>query len=532
MRGWIFSRPPKAALLRAFSDMGEGMAVLRRGRLVDANPAFAALAGRSRAELLALGSALKAVAPEEREMVAGRLGRGRLAAPGAARFPSVLLTADGRRVAVEMAVWRPAPDARWEVMAVRDVSSERRAASRRVLTATVPRVLGDALTFDTAAPRLLRIIGESMEMRGGEVWLLEPGGRAMSRRATWWEPDFDTAPEPILRDLEGAAAGLPARIWAAAAPVILPDLAGDPTWLDPAVARPPGLGAAIGVPIFIEDRVVGVIDLFSAGPLAVEPALVEALGDIGRQVGRFLERRRAERNLEQTVARLTELAASDSLTGLRNRREFDRLLATVPRQRFAVFAIDVDNLKQINDSHGHEEGDRMLRSVGRALAACVRGWDVVARTGGDEFASLMVDVDAAEAASAAERMRQAVRNIPVTTGAARISVGWSVGTAGADPREVARLADVHLYEAKRAGRDRVSGGTVDGRGGLGGGPDWEIRSRGAPSGEGTGAVNPSPVPSPEEKQMRAIAVRSTPVRPTPGEVRIRGRRSPAHPALP
>ena len=152
---------------------------------------------------------------------------------------------------------------------------------------------------------------------------------------------------------------------------------------------------------------------------------------------------------------------------MRNRREFDRLLATVPRQRFAVFAIDVDNLKHVNDHFGHEAGDTMLRGVGRALATCVRGWDVVARVGGDEFAALMVDVDPAQAAIAAERMRATVSGTSLFRGTPRISVGWAVGTAGTDPREVARLADAHLYEAKRGGRDRVSGGSLrrPGRGG-------------------------------------------------------------------
>jgi diguanylate cyclase (GGDEF)-like protein/PAS domain S-box-containing protein len=524
--GRDFRRLPNAALLSAVSDLGEGMVALRRGRPVDVNPAFTALTGHSRGELLGLPSLLQLTPPEERATVAAQLGRRDSVAPGGQRFASHLLTRDGRRVAVEMAVWTPPGHRHAQVVMVRDITAQQRAARRQALQAKVPRVLGEAETFDAAASRLLQVIGDSLGMRGGEIWLsVGPEGMAMDRRATWWEPEFDDGePAPVRRVLSHTAGGLPERVWSAAAPVLLPDLAGDRAVLDPAVPRPAGLAAAAGFPIFIDDRVVGVLDFFSSGMLAVDPAVVEVMGDVGRQIGRFLERRHTAMTLEQTVARLTEVAASDALTGLRNRREFDRLLATVARQRFAIFAIDVDNLKQINDQYGHEAGDVMLRSVGRALAACVRGWDVVARIGGDEFGALMVDLDPAGADLAAERMRRTVQAMTVLRGQPRISVGWAVGTAGRDPREVARLADAHLYEAKRAGRDRVSGGTFDGRGGLAAGSDGEVRSRwpsemGAAPGA-AGSANPGPPPP--HDWHRAV----------PGELRIQGRRSSVHPTLP
>jgi diguanylate cyclase (GGDEF)-like protein len=339
-------------------------------------------------------------------------------------------------------------------------------------------VLSDAASFDDAAARLLELVGRSLGMCGGEVWVLVgTSGQTMTRRATWWDPGFEAREQgPARRDLTHGGRELPDRVWSAAAPVIVPDLARDPGLLDPGVARPAGLAGAIGFPILRDDRVIGVIDFFSSGRLSIEAGVVEAMGDIGRQIGHFLERRHTELSLEETVVHLTEVAASDPLTGLRNRREFDRLLATLPRQRFAVFAVDVDNLKNVNDHFGHAAGDTMLRAVGRALATCVRGWDVVARIGGDEFGALMVDVEPAQAAMAAERMRAAVSGISLSCGTPHISVGWAVGTAGTDPREVARLADTHLYEAKRGGRDRVAGGAFVGRGGVEIGPEWAVRS--------------------------------------------------------
>lgn len=545
--GWIFRRLPTADLLRAVSVLGEGAAALRRGRLVEVNPALSAITAYSRAELLALPSLLLLAPPEERETLAARMARRDSAAAANERFETHLLTRDGRRLAVEMAIWSPSRDHRRQLVLVRDISARRRAATRAVIQSAVPRVLSDAASFDAAAARLLELVGRSLGMSGGEVWVLVgTSGQTMTRRATWWDPDFDAGElGPARRDLSHSARGLPDRVWAAAAPVIVADLSRDPGVLDPGVARPAGLAGAIGFPIPIDDRVIGVIGFFSSGRLSVDPGVVEAMGDIGRQIGHFLQRRSTELSLEETVVHLTEVAASNSLTGLRNRREFDRLLATVPRQRFAVFAIDVDNLKHVNDHFGHEAGDTMLRGVGRALATCVRGWDVVARVGGDEFAALMVDVDPAQAAIAAERMRATVSGTSLFRGTPRISVGWAVGTAGTDPREVARLADAHLYEAKRGGRDRISGGAFVGRGGVDTGPEWAVRSGWPPEPGRPGAVdgsralaNPAsdeggPATETGNGSANGAAAPGPPAGdPRLGEMPVRGRRYPAHPARP
>jgi diguanylate cyclase (GGDEF)-like protein/PAS domain S-box-containing protein len=170
------------------------------------------------------------------------------------------------------------------------------------------------------------------------------------------------------------------------------------------------------------------------------------------------ERRRVEVANTTATEQLEELAATDPLTGLRNRRDFDRVLRTIPRERFSVLAIDVDNLKRVNDEFGHHAGDVLLRSIATTLAVMVRGWDTLARLGGDEFAVLLPGAGPEEAARIAERMRIAVHGVP--SGTARISVGWSSGQAGSDPRTVWSTSDRHLYEAKRAGRDRVAGGEV------------------------------------------------------------------------
>jgi len=178
-------------------------------------------------------------------------------------------------------------------------------------------------------------------------------------------------------------------------------------------------------------------------------------------MGRFLERVLADDAIHESVQELSELASTDSLTGLKNRREFDRALRTIPREPFAILSVDVDCLKDINDAHGHAAGDALLRLVGNTLGLLVRGWDVMARVGGDEFAALLPGVGVFGAALVAERMRVAMHALVLPTGPVRITAGWSAAPGGADPVSVWHRADESLYKAKHAGRDLVMGSSYE-----------------------------------------------------------------------
>ncbi|MBG0563831.1 GGDEF domain-containing protein [Actinoplanes aureus] len=159
----------------------------------------------------------------------------------------------------------------------------------------------------------------------------------------------------------------------------------------------------------------------------------------------------ALRQQHEQMARAVEL---DPLTGVANRRAFDRALAEAATgsQRIAVLIIDTDGFKQINDTYGHAAGDSALRAIAAALAAQVDGRGLLARLGGDEFAVLLDDTCAAEAAAVAVRMVHAVRDIPDCP--ATLSIGVADGLATALPDAVAR-ADEAMYEIKRAGGDGV-----------------------------------------------------------------------------
>ena len=171
---------------------------------------------------------------------------------------------------------------------------------------------------------------------------------------------------------------------------------------------------------------------------------------------------------------MNRLAGTDDLTGLHNLRSFEsKLLAAVRRAQVqrtlvAMLVIDVDNLKTINDVHGHLAGAEAVREVGLIIAGTSVGSAVACRYGGDEFAILMSDSDARWSLVAAERLRNAVENhAPVLAGrefpqgTLTISVGIAdyVPDGARDPQlvgeELFRCADHALYQAKREGRNRV-----------------------------------------------------------------------------
>jgi diguanylate cyclase (GGDEF)-like protein len=158
-------------------------------------------------------------------------------------------------------------------------------------------------------------------------------------------------------------------------------------------------------------------------------------------------------------------ARTDELTGLANRRAFNEALgraaAARPADRgLAVLVVDLDGFKEVNDSLGHHYGDELLRLVAPRLRQAVRSDDVVARTGGDEFAVLLPGADAARAAQVAERLRGGFRR-PFRLGPRPRAISASVGIAvapedGAEPVELLQHADLAMYEAKtgRTGQAR------------------------------------------------------------------------------
>ncbi|AGZ43890.1 GGDEF domain-containing protein [Actinoplanes friuliensis] len=159
----------------------------------------------------------------------------------------------------------------------------------------------------------------------------------------------------------------------------------------------------------------------------------------------------------ELVRRLDHSATHDALTQLPNRvlfhRRLEAALASPSTAPVVVALLDLDGFKQVNDTLGHDAGDRLLIVVARRLGACVREGDTVARLGGDEFVVVMGDAGAEVAEDVARRMLDALAE-PVLLGDAEVPIGASIGLAaghsGADAGELLRRADIAMYAAKAA----------------------------------------------------------------------------------
>jgi diguanylate cyclase (GGDEF)-like protein len=180
--------------------------------------------------------------------------------------------------------------------------------------------------------------------------------------------------------------------------------------------------------------------------------LLMALVFLGRLVG---YRRRVERAREEELARLAEAALTDSLTGLGNHRAFHENVERELRRRarsgssFSVVMLDLDGLKQVNDSLGHQAGDERIRAVADCLRATMAAADTGYRTGGDELMVLLPDESAWTAYTCAQRLQREASQHP--TGVS-FTCGIAETTNAEDADALIRNADLALYDAKRSGR--------------------------------------------------------------------------------
>ncbi len=171
---------------------------------------------------------------------------------------------------------------------------------------------------------------------------------------------------------------------------------------------------------------------------------------------------RREEALAAANLQLEMLATTDSLTGLANRRVFETRaaiefsVARRGRRPLSVLMMDIDNFKWRNDTYGHAAGDAALAALGQILRDCVRMGDVAARLGGEEFGFLLPDTGPAGAMELAHRVQVLLAELPGAPAALTISVGIaSLSETTEDWERLLSRADAAMYEAKRAGKNRV-----------------------------------------------------------------------------
>jgi diguanylate cyclase (GGDEF)-like protein len=221
------------------------------------------------------------------------------------------------------------------------------------------------------------------------------------------------------------------------------------------------------------DYIVKVGDYLQAIPLVVEKSLVAARmrkenellrSDLENALGELQKKNVA---LESSLKKVEEVAATDPLTGLYNRRHFGKVLSQLfsEAQRYdkdlSCVMIDLDGYKSVNDTCGHQVGDRLLVVASRAITANLRLMDVAARYGGDEFILLVPRAGGSEAAGIAERIRHDFRKSSALILRRNEGLTMSFGIASLQTdfpgtsEQLVAAADAALYQAKQTGRDRI-----------------------------------------------------------------------------
>ncbi|HTN15201.1 MAG TPA: sensor domain-containing diguanylate cyclase [Sphingomonadaceae bacterium] len=209
------------------------------------------------------------------------------------------------------------------------------------------------------------------------------------------------------------------------------------------------------------DRLVKGAALFADGDRQhrIEIALPSELHRVAEEFNDMIGR------IHESEEALSRLAHHDTLTGLGNRRSFDEAFREVQDrekrhgEQAALLAIDIDHFKRINDQFGHGVGDEVLRAISGIMRRNVRPADKVFRIGGEEFVALLPAAGSNQAREVADRLREAIFSTPVPADEGTINVSVSIGVAttaqAREQDELMKLADLALYEAKRAGRNRV-----------------------------------------------------------------------------
>lgn len=317
-----------------------------------------------------------------------------------------------------------------------------------------------ALGFDDAAPgrhtrgRIALIAPRREDAMG---WKTALAGRidaelpVMTRAEALVLPEAGTAPDifVIAADLDAPGGGLR----------LLSDLRSRAATRHAAIV--------IVVPDGARDLAVMALDL-GANDLVSAPLDME---ELALRLDTQLQRKRQADRLRASVQDGLQLAVTDPLTGLFNRRYALPHLARIAeraaetRRGFALMLLDLDRFKTVNDRHGHAAGDAVLEQVARLLTSNLRPVDLVARIGGEEFLVALPETEGDTALATAERLRKAVESAPILLpgGRGTLRVSVSIGVADCtgplcDVDQVMMQADRALYAAKSAGRNTVTSG--------------------------------------------------------------------------
>lgn len=342
--------------------------------------------------------------------------------------------------------------------------------ARQSMQNIVTRHLAESTTLDDAMPKIIETVCETLGWDYGGYWHLDAQTASLRRGATWSSQRVDTREFvdrlgqrtiPVAGPEFDSSDSMRSHVWRSRAPVWVADLDTDKHkkhgFSTSRLALRCGLHSMFAFPIMADSQPLGLIEFFSHHIREPDESLIDTARAIGIQIGLFCQRRQAEE-------RVQFLAYRDSLTGLANRVLFNlRLDHTIHQARrqatmLGVLFIDLDRFKNINDTLGHDTGDRLLQEMAIRFRTCLRGADTIARLGGDEFVVLLENLHAPhDAAVVAQKLNKAALQ-PFATAAGECHVTTSIGISlfpdnGEDEQTLMKHADIAMYQAKASGKN-------------------------------------------------------------------------------
>ncbi len=347
------------------------------------------------------------------------------------------------------------------VTTIADVTQRKQVELQQAMEHRVTRLLSESETLEEVMPRLIQILCEALGCACGARWLRDDEAQVVARAETWSTPSTESMEFVALSgeavSLPLAPGGLIRRAWDGGEPVWIDDVAQEAGFRRAPLAAKAGLHGAFAFPIRFGNEVLGVMEFFSHDSRPPGDMLVQSTRLIGSQIGQFMARRQAEE-------RVRHLVNYDELTALPNRSMFhqraDHALAQARRnaKALALLFIDLDRFKNINDTLGHDAGDRVLKDVADRLRGCLRESDTVGRLGGDEFVVLIEDMS--ESSHVAEVARKIIAAVarPIVIESQEVHVTASIGIStypddSADIESLMKNADISMYRAKEQGKN-------------------------------------------------------------------------------
>ncbi|HEY8587220.1 MAG TPA: diguanylate cyclase [Rhodanobacter sp.] len=415
------------------------------GRFVFVSAAFEHIFGYAPAEVIGRRS-IELVHPDDRERTL-QAAKEIMGGEPKPHFENRYLHKDGHVVDVMWSArWSAANNAR--IAVARDVTALKRAESMRAALHAISESAHLAEDLLALFQQIHRIIDQLLPAHNFFVALYDRENDQLS--FPYFVDEFDEAPPTMTLDSGTLSAEV---IRSGRALLVTPDTQREL----PARVRPiQGRDSLdwLGVPLGGQTGVIGALVVQSySGAVRYTDQDKSLLQFVSTQVAAAIERKQVE-------TRLHYLARHDQLTGLPNRELFhDRLRTELARakrdhQRLAVLYLDLNQFKPVNDNHGHDVGDLLLREVATRLAKCVRESDTIGRIGGDEFVVLLTGIGLPEHATATAMKIAKTISRPFDVAGHRLEISVSVGVAiypehGQDDKALLRHADDAMYDAKR-----------------------------------------------------------------------------------